>query len=46
MQNVLTFWTDFLGIIADFLMSEPVVYFVALIILIFVVSSAEVIQQR
>lgn len=38
MQNVLTFWESFLSMIADFLLEEPIIYFVALIVLLMVVA--------
>lgn len=37
LNNMLLFVTDFLGIVADFLASEPIIYFVALFMLLFVV---------
>lgn len=34
MQNFVSFWSDFLGVVCDFLLSEPIVYFTGLFILI------------
>lgn len=38
MQNVVSFWSDFFQLVASFLMSEPIVYFVSIIILIMLVG--------
>ena len=34
MQNFVTFWGEMFSLVADFLMSEPVIWFVGLFILI------------
>lgn len=38
MQNVVIFWESLFEIIADFLLSEPIVYFVSIIILLCIVA--------
>lgn len=38
MQNVVTFWSSMFSVVSDFLMAEPVVYFVALILLMVIVA--------
>lgn len=37
-QKMLTFFREFLGIIADFLTREPIIYFTAIFIGIFVLA--------
>lgn len=34
MQNFVSLWSDIFSIVSDFLMSEPIIYFVGIIILI------------
>lgn len=34
MQNFVTFWSDLFGIVCDFLLSAPIIWFVGVFILI------------
>lgn len=36
MQNFVTFWANILPVICDFLLSEPIIYFVGFFILILI----------
>lgn len=36
MQNFVTFWGEFFPIVSDFLTSEPVIWFVGIIVLIMI----------
>lgn len=38
MQNFVTFWESFLGLVADFLMSEPIIWFTAVFLLLLIVG--------
>ena len=38
MQEVVTFWTQILGAVADFLMLEPISWFTAIFVLLAVVA--------
>lgn len=38
MQNAVTFWSSLFQIISDFLLSEPIIYFVSIIILLMIVA--------
>ena len=38
MSNVVSFWSSMFSVFSDFLLSEPIVYFVSLLLLFFVVS--------
>lgn len=38
MSNFVNLWTDILNIIADFLLSEPIIWFVGIIVLLLIVA--------
>lgn len=38
MQNLLIFWRSFLDLVSDFLLSEPIIYFVGLVLLLMLVA--------
>lgn len=38
MSDVIQFWTEILGVVANFLMLEPINYFTAIILLLAVIS--------
>lgn len=38
MQNFISFWSDLFGIVCDFLLEPPVIWFVGVLILIFVIG--------
>lgn len=38
MQDFVTFWGDFLPIVCDFLLSDPIIWFIGILISIFVAS--------
>lgn len=38
MQNFVAFWSDMLGVVSSFLLSEPIVWFVGCFVLIFILG--------
>ncbi len=41
MENITLFFSNILGAVASFLASEPIIYFVALVMLLFVIRAVK-----